>query len=85
MFHCTVISRICAHHIDTNVIVALASQIVQNIQSGIWTASAVLEAYIARATYAQATTNCLTESEYASLSNGMSYANGPGWTLGYII
>jgi len=40
---------------------ATASQIVENIQSGTWTALSVLEAYIARAAQAQQATNCLTE------------------------
>lgn len=33
----------------------------QNIEKGDWTASKVVEAYIARAAYAHAKTNCLTE------------------------
>lgn len=37
-------------------------EIVQNIEKGEWTASKVVEAYIARAAYAHAKTNCLTES-----------------------
>ncbi|PFH48628.1 hypothetical protein AMATHDRAFT_64920 [Amanita thiersii Skay4041] len=40
---------------------ATASQIVERIKKGEWTASQVLEAYIARAVLAQQTTNCLTE------------------------
>ncbi|KAI0051046.1 amidase [Auriscalpium vulgare] len=40
---------------------ATATEIVQHIQKGEWTASVVLEAYIARAAQAQAQTNCLTE------------------------
>ncbi|KAH8093799.1 amidase signature enzyme [Cristinia sonorae] len=40
---------------------ASASTIVDHIASGQWTASEVLEAYIARAVLAQSTTNCLTE------------------------
>jgi len=38
-----------------------ASQIVENISAGTWTASTVLEAYIARAAQVQQATNCLTE------------------------
>ena len=41
-----------------------ASQIVENISAGKWTASVVLEAYIARAAQAQEATNCLTEGTY---------------------
>ncbi|EAU90346.2 general amidase [Coprinopsis cinerea okayama7 len=40
---------------------ATASEIVSRIQKGEWTASRVLEAYIARALVAQSKTNCLTE------------------------
>ncbi|PPQ63300.1 hypothetical protein CVT24_006745 [Panaeolus cyanescens] len=40
---------------------ATASQIVERIATGEWTASQVLEAYIARAAFAQEKTNCLTE------------------------
>ena len=38
-----------------------ASQIVENILAGTWTASEVLEAYIARAAQAHQVMNCLTE------------------------
>ena len=38
-----------------------ATQIVENIQAKVWTATAVLEAYLARAAQAQDATNCLTE------------------------
>jgi Asp-tRNA(Asn)/Glu-tRNA(Gln) amidotransferase A subunit family amidase len=38
-----------------------ATGIVENIQAGKWTASQVLEAYIARAAQAHTATNCLTE------------------------
>lgn len=41
-----------------------ASQIVENISAGKWTASVVLEAYIARAAQVQEATNCLTEGTY---------------------
>src|SRR6266849_9867433 len=41
-----------------------ASQIVENILAGMWTASVVLEAYIARAAQAQQAMNCLTEGTY---------------------
>lgn len=41
-----------------------ASQIVENILAGKWTASKVLEAYIARAAQAQEAMNCLTEGTY---------------------
>ncbi|OBZ73562.1 putative amidase PB8B6.03 [Grifola frondosa] len=44
---------------------ATASEIVQRIAKGDWTASDVLEAYITRATLAQDTTNCLTEVLFA--------------------
>ncbi|KAH9991131.1 amidase signature domain-containing protein [Russula vinacea] len=40
---------------------ATASQIVENIEAGTWTASGVLEAYVARAAQAQQAMNCLTE------------------------
>ncbi|EAU90351.1 amidase [Coprinopsis cinerea okayama7 len=40
---------------------ATAPEIVSRIQSGEWTASRVLEAYIARAAFAHSKTNCLTE------------------------
>ncbi|KAM5532354.1 hypothetical protein V8D89_013948 [Ganoderma adspersum] len=40
---------------------ATASEIVQHISNGEWTASQVLEAYLARATLAHDLTNCLTE------------------------
>lgn len=38
-----------------------AKEIVEHISNGEWTASEVLEAYIARAVQAQDITNCLTE------------------------
>jgi len=38
-----------------------APEIVENIQARTWTASAVLEAYIARAAQAHKATNCFTE------------------------
>ncbi|KAG6335864.1 hypothetical protein ID866_3229 [Astraeus odoratus] len=38
-----------------------ATEIVKRIGAGEWTATQVLEAYIARAAHAQSTTNCLTE------------------------
>jgi hypothetical protein len=41
---------------------SLASQIVTNIGKGEWTASRVLDAYIAQAVAAHKLTNCLTES-----------------------
>lgn len=41
-----------------------ASQIVENISTGKWTASVVLEAYMARAAQAQEAMNCLTEGTY---------------------
>ncbi|KAF5383525.1 hypothetical protein D9615_003592 [Tricholomella constricta] len=40
---------------------ATATEIVAHIEKGEWSASQVVEAYITRAAYAQATTNCLTE------------------------
>ncbi|KAF8270691.1 amidase signature domain-containing protein [Lactarius quietus] len=40
---------------------ATATQIVENIQAKVWTATVVLEAYLARAAQAQEVTNCLTE------------------------
>ncbi|TCD61777.1 hypothetical protein EIP91_007955 [Steccherinum ochraceum] len=46
---------------DSVYLAASASTIVDHIASGQWTASEVLEAYIARAVLAQSTTNCLTE------------------------
>jgi hypothetical protein len=47
---------------------ATAKDITDRIQRGEWTASVVLEAYIARATYAHRQTNCLTESTCFSYS-----------------
>jgi Asp-tRNA(Asn)/Glu-tRNA(Gln) amidotransferase A subunit family amidase len=44
-----------------NLMCSSATAIVENISSGRWTASHVLEAYIARATEAHHQTNCLTE------------------------
>ncbi|KAI0741898.1 amidase signature enzyme [Daedaleopsis nitida] len=44
---------------------ATAPEIVQHISQGEWTASRVLEAYIARAILAQELTNCLTEVLFA--------------------
>jgi Asp-tRNA(Asn)/Glu-tRNA(Gln) amidotransferase A subunit family amidase len=38
---------------------------VENIRGRTWTASAVVEAYIARAAQAHQATNCLTEGKYA--------------------
>ena len=46
-----------------------APEIVQRISDGEWMASAVLEAYIARAVLAQDATNCLTEGS----------SSQPGW------
>jgi amidase len=43
------------------IIQTLATEIVSRIEKGEWTATQVVEAYIARAAFAQATTNCLTE------------------------
>lgn len=43
--------------------VAVASDIVANIEQGKWTASEVLEAYIQASVRAQEVTNCLTESK----------------------
>jgi hypothetical protein len=43
-----------------------ASQIVNRIETGEWTALQVLQAYIARAAQAQAATNCLTEVMFAT-------------------
>lgn len=43
-----------------------ASEIVENISAGKWTASVVLEAYIARAAQAQEAMNCLSEGTYCS-------------------
>ncbi|KAF8817567.1 amidase [Phlegmacium glaucopus] len=40
---------------------ATASEIVARIENGEWTASEVLEAYIARAAFAHSKTNCITE------------------------
>ncbi|PPQ65493.1 hypothetical protein CVT26_000133 [Gymnopilus dilepis] len=45
---------------------ATAPEIVTRIQQGEWTATQVLEAYIARAAYAHAKTNCLTEIMFES-------------------
>lgn len=44
----------CHHHYT-------ATEIVSRIEKGEWTASQVIEAYIARASLAHAATNCLTE------------------------
>ncbi|KAJ7591264.1 amidase [Mycena floridula] len=45
----------------TEYLLATGPQIVQHIQDGHWTASQVLEAYIAKAIAAHVTTNCITE------------------------
>ena len=45
-----------------------AKEIVDHISKGEWTASEVLEAYIARAVLAQDLTNCLTEGRPTSLA-----------------
>lgn len=45
-----------------------AREIVEHISRGEWTASEVLEAYIARATLAHQTVNCLTEGASARLA-----------------
>jgi len=42
---------------------ALAVEIVSRIERGEWTATQVLEAYISRAAFAHAKTNCLTEGK----------------------
>lgn len=47
----------------------LASQIVKNIANEQWTASQVVEAYIARAAFAHQFTNCLTEGKIYFLSD----------------
>ncbi|KDR65722.1 hypothetical protein GALMADRAFT_260127 [Galerina marginata CBS 339.88] len=47
--------------IQSEYLKATASEIVSHIQKGEWTASQVLEAYIRRAAFAHAKTNCLTE------------------------
>ena len=44
-----------------------ATQIVENIQAKVWTATAVMEAYLARAAQAQDATNCLTEGARSPL------------------
>ena len=44
-----------------------ATQIVENIQAKVWTATAVMEAYLARAAQAQDATNCLTEGAQSPL------------------
>ena len=43
-----------------------ATQIVENIQAKVWAASAVLDAYLARAAQAHQATNCLTEGMFPS-------------------
>ena len=48
--------------------VVSASEIVQRIAAGEWTAYEVLEAYIAQAARAHAVTNCLTEGGSSALS-----------------
>ncbi|KAG6372254.1 amidase signature domain-containing protein [Boletus reticuloceps] len=47
--------------LDDLMILFSASEIVENIASGKWTASQVLDAYMARAVVSQAKTNCITE------------------------
>lgn len=39
------------------------AEIVSHIENGEWTATQVLEAYLSRAAFAQAKTNCLTEGK----------------------
>lgn len=46
-----------------------AKEIVAQIEKGEWTATQVLDAYIARATVCQETTNCLTEGLCRRLSH----------------
>jgi hypothetical protein len=43
---------------------APAVEIVSRIERGEWTATQVLEAYISRAAFAHAKTNCLTEGKF---------------------
>ncbi|KAI0314594.1 amidase signature domain-containing protein [Amylostereum chailletii] len=47
--------------VHQEILEASATEIVRRIEKGVWTASQVLDAYIARAVQAQAKTNCLTE------------------------
>ncbi|KAG6845501.1 hypothetical protein H0H87_008398 [Tephrocybe sp. NHM501043] len=55
---------------------ATATEIVARIQKGEWTASQVVDAYIAKAVQAHAVTNCLTEaSSRVRQSNPMRYQN----------
>ncbi|KAF5316046.1 hypothetical protein D9619_006208 [Psilocybe cf. subviscida] len=46
---------------QSSIVKATIAEIVAHIESGEWTATQVLEAYLARAAFAQAKTNCLTE------------------------
>lgn len=47
----------------------VASEIVERIEKGEWTATRVLEAYIARAAIAHEKTNCLTEGTHIPLGS----------------
>jgi hypothetical protein len=51
-------------------LVFAASDIVERIEKGEWTAAEVLEAYIARAAFSTNLTNCITEGEQHSGSSG---------------
>jgi hypothetical protein len=51
-----------------------ASEIVNNIENGQWTASQVVDAYIARAAFAHQRTNCLTEGNLDILFYTICYS-----------
>jgi hypothetical protein len=61
---CALLSHPCRQ--APNVDVTAASEIVRRIGAREWTASGVLEAYIARAAHAHEATNCLTEVMFAT-------------------
>lgn len=52
-----------------------ATEIVERIDAGEWTASQVLEAYIARAALAQVETNCVTEGDTDTLGRTSNVLN----------
>ena len=51
----------------------LAAEIVEHIAAGKWTASQVLDAYMARAVVSQAKTNCITEGQSEANRSSLGY------------
>lgn len=61
---------------DREYISADAAQIVKNIETGRWTATSVLQAYILQSAKAQGAVNCLTESVYSTTIVLVNSSNG---------